>query len=559
MTAPGTLTAIDNVALLETMISGKLVTEPSPAARSYFAEKRAALFSNPTANSALFENAWIPWRQAFANAREWESYTDRVATRRSEYGATSLMVDAHDVPGSVQNNPNDPQNELRLRRYREDYRQATLWQNRDEFTPVTIDTLEIARLLQNAGPDSDSVSSHVNNQLTMALNRDRAAEFHTLMGAVGATAAKPGIFHLQLPDLSPSATPTEDDAREFAVQIRTLVLALADFVPFYSIGKNTQTVPKEQVRLAIRQSAMQRLGALAYATSFNPEFVFALPESQIVELPDHYFDRQAGLVDQQAFIVDAGTDTAYGSLVVVDTFYGWGVAPYPIKSSENRALHHAEILDVNPFKTFVTCGSGAGTSVVLLSIVPATITGSIYGPLGPIADSGADVVRGQEYSTTAEVLDASGFPAGGWSVALTGGNSAHTKAGLYGTIVIGLDETATTVTATWTSLIDPTKTVSHTYTVTGIAANYDGSGLIILGETFSFAAGSGSGGVLTYTGGTGATYDGSLDAGATWATLGASPLAVAHSATLQVRSTASSGYIHADGYSVKFYGPYTAA
>jgi hypothetical protein len=552
------LTALDNVALLETMISGKLVTEPSPAARSYFAEKRAALFGNPTANSAFFENAWLPWREAFSQPREWDSYTDKVAVRRSEYGATTVMVDAHDVPGSVQNNPNDSQNELRLRRYREDYRQATLWQNRDEFTPITVDSLEIARLLQNAGPDSDSVSSHVNAQLTQALNRDRAAEFHTLMAAVGRTAERAGIYHLQLPDLEPSANPDADDAREFAAVIRTAVLALADFVPFYTPAKNTMTVPAAQVRLIIRQSTMQRLGTLAYATSFNPEFVFALPQDQIVELPDHYFDRQAGLADQQAIIVDAGTDNAYGSLVVVDTFYGWGVDPYPIKSSENRALHHASILDVNPFKTFITAGTGAGTSIVLTTIVPDSITGSVYGPHGDIAPSG-DLVRGQEYSTTAEVLDAAGFPAGGWSVAITGGASSHTKAGLYGTILIGLDETADSVTVTWTSLIDPTKTVSHSYNVTGIAAAYDGSGILVLGESVVFAPGTGAGGTITYTLGTGETGEITADGGTTWTPLGTSPIAVPAGETRSVRTTAASGYVFPDGETIHHFGPYTAA
>ena len=553
------LTSLPNVALLETMISGRLVTEPSAAARSYFAEKRQALFDNPTANSAFFENAWLPWREAFSQPREWESYTDKLTTRKAKYGATSLLVDAHDVPGSVQNNPNDAQNDLRLTRFKEDYRQATLWQNRDEYTPITIDNLEIARLLQEAGPDSDSVSSHVNAQLTMALNRDRAAEFHTLMASVGDMAARAGIFHLQIPSLDPSDSPTENDAREFAAVIRTIVKALADFVPWYAPAKNTQTVPADQIRLAIRQSTMQRLGTLAYATSFNPEFVFALPESQVIELPDHYFDRQAGLVDQQAFLVDAGTDQARGSLEATDTFYGWGVDPYPIKSSENRALHHASILQVNPFKTFITAGLGEGTSIVLLSVVPDTITGSIYGSDGLIPDSGGDVVRGIEYSSTASVLDDNGYPAGGWSVEVQGGNSSHTKAGLYGTIVIGLDETADTVDVVFTSIVDPTKTVSHTYNVTGVAANYDGSGLLILGESFAFAPGSGAGGTLTWTAGTGAVYEGSLDGGTTWTPLGASPLAVAHGASLKVRSTASSGYVHADGSTVKSYGPYVPA
>lgn len=552
------LTAIDNVALLETMLSGRLVTEPSPAARSYFAAKRAALFENPTQNSTFFENAWLPWTEAFSNAREWPGYADRVANRRTKYGANSLLLDAHDVPGSVQNNPNDPQNELRLRRYREDYRQATVFQNRDELTPITVDNLEIARLLQEGSPDSDSVSAHVNSQLTMALNRDRAAEFHTLMAAASLTAIRSGIFHLQLPSLDPVDTPTADDAREWAAQIRTLILALADFVPWYAPAKNTQTVPKDQIRMIVRQSTMQRLGTLAYATSFNPEFVFALPEDQIVELPDHYFDRNAGLADQEVVIVDAGNDTDYGSLVLVDTFYGWGVDPYPIKSSENRALHHASILDVNPFKTFVTGGGGEGTSVVLLSIVPSTITGGIYGPDGDVAASG-DVVRGQQYSSTAEVLDASGYPAGGWLVSVAGGNSEHTKTGPYGTVLVGLDETATSLTVTWTSLIDPTKTVSHSYDVVGTAAAYDGSGVLVLGESVVFAPGSGAGGTITYTTGTGATASISTDGGTTYAGAGPSPITVPTGATRYFRVTASTGYVFPDGSSVKQYGPFTAA
>lgn len=556
------LTVLDNVSLLETMTSGHLVTEPSPAARSYFAEKRRALFSNPTANSAFFENAWIPWRTAFQNAREWEGYADRVAVRKTEYGAMTVMVDAHDVPGSVQNNPNDPQNELRLQRYRPNYRQAALYQNRDEFTPITVDNLEIARILQNSSPDSTSVSDFVTNQLTMAGNRDKAAEFHTLMRAVGETAAKAGIFHLQLPSLAPGDNPTEDTARSFAAALRVQVLALQDFTGFYGPARNTQTVPKDQVRLIIRQSTMQRLGALAYATSFNPEFVFALPDSQIVELPDHYFDRNPGLTDQQAIIVDAGTDSAYGSLVLVDTFYGWGVDPYPIKSSENRAIHHASILDVNPFKTFVTAGNGVGTSIVLNSIVPLAIAAQLYGPDGTILDSG-NVIRGQVYSTTAQVTDASGFPAGGWLVSVTGGNSSHTKAGMYGTVQIGLDETSTTVSVTWTSLNNAANgspvAITEVFDVTGIAANYDGSGILISGESVTFAPGAGAGGTITYTAATGANYTKSTDGGATYTPLGASPVAVPTGTTIRVRSTASSGYVRPDGTTVKDYGPYTAA
>lgn len=548
-------TALDNVSLLETITRGKpLATEPSPAARAFFGDKLKAIRENPTAHSTFFNNAWLPWREAFENPREWDSYTDKLATRHTELGATSILVDAHDVPGEVQNNPNDPQNELRFNRYRPNYRQEPIYVNRDVFTPVTIDNAEILKLLQEGGPDSNNVSNFVGSQITMAVNRDRSSEFHTLMMAVGAHASRANLFHVQIPDLANPAA-TEAEARNFASAIRTAVLALADFTPFYSPAGNTQTVPKGQVALAIRQSVMQRLGALAYATAFNPEYVFALPEDQIVELPDHYFDRQPGLRDKVAFIVDKGDDTKYGSLVVVDTYHDWGIDRFDIKASENRALHHAGILDVNNFKTFITVGVGQGTQIVSPQIVPATVTGSLYGAVGDIANGG-DLVRGQSYSTTAAVVDASGFPAGGWLVEITStpsSASGSTYVGLYNEVKIGLDDVATSITVKFSSLIDPTKSVSRTYNITGTAAAIDGSGAIIANSTAAtFAANA-----ITYTLATGEVAEISADGGTTWTAAGASPIAVAAGQTRRLRKRASYGYVYPDGTTSKVYGPFT--
>lgn len=547
------LTALDNVSLLETITrGGPLATEPSPAARSFFGEKLRAIRQNPTAHSAFFQNAWIPWRSAFENPREWDSYTDKLATRHTEYGATSIMVDAHDVPGEVQNNPNDPQNGLRFDRFRPNYRQEPLWVNRDVFTPVTIDNTEILKLFVDGGPDSSNVSNFVGSQITMAINRDRSAEFHTLMMAIGNHAAKPNLYHVQVPDLNNPAA-TEAQARTFATAIRTAVMALADFTPYFSPAGNTQTVPKSQVALAIRQSVMQLIGSLAYATSFNPEYVFALPEDQIVELPDHYFDRQPGLRDQVAFIVDKGDDTKYGSLVVVDTFHDWGVDRFDIKNSENRALHHTSILDVNNFKTFITVGVGQGTQIVTPQIVPATVTGALYGALGDVVDGG-DLVRGQSYSTIGAVVDASGFPAGGWLVEITStpsSSSGSTYVGLYNEVKVGLDDLATSITVKFSSIIDPTKSVTRTYDIVGTAAAIDGSGALVVSAAPTF-----DGNNITYTLGTGEVAEISSDGGTTWAAAGASPIAVPDAATRYFRKRAAAGYVYPDGTGVHTYGPY---
>lgn len=548
-------TAIDNVSLLETITRGKpLATEPTPAARAFFGDKLKAIRSNPVAHSAFYQNAFLPWREAFENPREWDSYTDRLATRQTELGATFILVDAHDVPGEVQNNPNDPQNELRFNRFRPNYRQEPIYVNRDVFTPITIDNAEILKLLQDGGPDSNNVSNFVSSQITMAVNKDRSGEFHTLMMAIGAHASKANLYHVQVPDIN-AQNATEDQARLFASSIRTAVLALADFTPYFSPAGNTQTVPKGQVALAIRQSVMQRLGGLAYATAFNPEYVFALPEDQVVELPDHYFDRQPGLRDKVAFIVDKGTDTKHGSLIVTDTWHNWGVDTFNIKSSENRALHHAGILDVNNFKTFITVGVGQGTQIVTPQIVPTTVTGSLYGAAGDVVNGG-DLVRGQSYSTTAAVVDASGFPAGGWLVEITStpsSASGGTYVGLYNEVKIALDDLATSITVKFSSIIDPTKSVSRTYNITGTAAAADGSGTIIANSAApTFAANA-----ITYTLATGEYAEISADGGTTWTAAGASPIAVATGQTRRLRKRTASGYVYPDGTTVKSYGPFT--
>jgi hypothetical protein len=541
------ITALDNVSVFEVIASGGASTTPTPAARSYFGAKVGKAFSNPTFRSSFLENAWIPFRQGFDTPREFDGYQDKMAVRHTDWAATTLVLDAHDVPGAEQNNPNDPQNNLRLSRFRPNYRQSVLYQNRDEFIPITVDTLQILRIMQTASPDGTEASDFVASQMTMAGNKDIVDELHILMAAIAQTAAQPNVWHLQLPDLSdPGAT--ADEARRFAAILRAQVKQFANFTNNYTPAKNNTNLPADQVRLTIRISTMEFLGTLAYGTSFNPEFVFALPADQIVELPDEYFDRNPGLQDKVAYLSDAGTDKKWGSIILDDTFYGTAVDVYQAKTSENRVLHHSSILGVNPFKNFVTAGIGVGNSIINVSIAPVSVTGTLYGPEGVIADAG-DLVRGQQYSTSAITADSNGFPAGGWLVTTTGLDSENSGVQEYGNVLISGDELSDTVTVTWTSIIDPTISDSQTFTITGTAFELDGAGTIIqTTPTLTFAAGSGSGGTLTWSAvPAGESLYGSTDGGVTYAPLSASPVTVAHGTPLHVQERASTGFVFPDG------------
>ena len=559
---PGPLAAVDNLTLLEVMQTGDPAVHPGSAARAFYHETVGAAFRNPGTRNAYLNNAWNLWRNVLSTAREWDSYTDRFAVRRTEFGATTIVVDAHGLPTAVQANPNDAQNELRFKKYRPEYRQSAIGLSRDEYIPITVDPVQVGRLMAQSF-DSPGASQFLANQLTQALNTDRAREFNQLMDSWSRFVSIPGIFYTHTADLDP-ATVTQDQAIAAAVTIRAAVRNLADFTNRFSTAKQPQTVPADQVRLIISVSAMQALG-IGYGTAFNTEFVLALPADQVVEVPDQYFETRPEFAGNQVqwALVDAGTDQGDGgTFVVVDSLYEQAADPFNITQTYNQAIHHASFLDVNIYKTMILGGPGEGTGVSTVGVVPDSISLDVYTNLGIIAPSG-DLPRGVEFSTLVAVLDAAGNPAGGYAVTITGATSPTGSTGMlrYSNGKIGNDELSASITVTATSLIDPSITVSHTYTLTGPAIDLL-SGLQYV-DPFAFPgvfnAGSGSGGTYTYTAATGVVYEKTLDGGTTWVALGSSPVAVAHLATITVRATAASGYILPDGSGVALDGPHTAA
>lgn len=558
----GTIAAVDNLTMLAVMQSGDPGTRPGPAAKAFYHETVGAAFKNPARRNAYLNNAWNLWTNLLSNPREWEGYTDRLAVRRTEFGATAIVVDAHGIPQAVQANPNDAQNELRFTKYRPEYRQLTIDLTRDEYIPITVDPINVGRMLSE-GFEGSGASKFLAAQLTQVLNTDKAREFNTLWDSFARFIGTPGIFYTHTSDLNP-ATITQAQALAASVTIRAAVKNLNDFTNRYSTAKQVQTVPAEQVKLIISVSAMQALG-VGYGSAFNPEYVLALPASQIEEVPDQYFLNRPEFAGNQVqwAIVDKGEDQGDGgTFVVVDSLYEQAADPYNITQTYNQALHHASFLDVNPFKTLIIGGPGAGSQITTLGIVPASITMEIYTDLGLIAPNG-NIPRGVEFSTNVYPVDASGAPAGGFVVTITGATSPTDSTGMlrYMNGKIGNDELSSTVTVTATSTIDSTISVSHTYTLTGTVIDLLTGQTIVDPITFPgvFAVGTGTGGTYTYTPATGVTYEKSLDNRVTWAPLGTSPVAVATGNTITVRATAASGYVFADGTRVILDGPHTAA
>lgn len=556
------LAAVDNLALFEVMQTGDPGTKPGPAARAFYHETVGAAFRNPALRASYLNNAWNLWRNVLSNPREWDSYTDRLAVRRTEWGATSIVVDAHGIPSAVQANPNDAQNELRFKRYRPDYRQAAITLTRDEFIPITVDPVEVGRMLAQ-GFDGTGASQFLASQLTMALNTDRAREFNVLMDSWARFVSIPGIYYTHTTDLDPE-TITGDQARAAAVTIRAAVKNLADFTNRFSTAKAPQTVPASQVRLVIRVSSMEALG-LGYSGAFNSEWVLALPSDQVVEVPDRYFDERpefAGMQVQWA-LVDAGEDQGDGgTFVVVDSLYEQGADPYAIKQSYNQAIHHATFLDLNLFKTMILGGSGDGSQTLEVTPVPDSIEFDIYTDQGIIEPTTGPLPLGVEFSTQVRIVDSTGAPAGGYKVELIGATSptGGTTMLRYSNGKISADELSSTIQVKVTSLIDPAVTVTQTYDLVGQPIDLV-SGLSYVNPiTFPgvFAPGSGAGGTYTYTAATGVTYEQSETLDGARTPLGASPVAVGTGDTIYVHATAASGYVFADGTTYKVDGPHTA-
>lgn len=556
------LAAVDNLTLLEVMRTGDPGTKPGPAARAFYHETAGAAFRNPALRNSYLNNAWNLWRNVLSNPREWDGYTDKLAVRRTEFGATSIVVDAHGIPTAVQANPNDAQNDLRFKKYRPEYRQLNILLTRDEYIPITVDPVNVGRMLAESF-ESDSAARFLAAQLTQVLNTDKAREFNTLMDSVARFVPTPGVYYVQTNDLDP-LTITPAQAIASAVTIRAAVRNLEDFTNRYSLAKNVQTVPAEQVRLVISVSAMQALG-VGYTGAFNTEYALALPADQIVEVPDRYFAERPEFAGMQVswMLIDAGQDQGDGgTFVVVDSLYEQAADPFNITQTYNQALHHASFLDVNPFKTMIIGGAGEGSQIVEVQPVPSSISLDVYTDQGIIAPTTGELPRGVEFSTQVRVLDASGSPAGGYSIEIIGATSPTdgTTTLRYMDGKIANDELSATIQVRATSLIDPAVTVTQTYNLTGPAIDLLSGNTIVNPITFPgvFAAGSGSGGTYTYTAATGVVYERSED-GETWSALGASPAAVPSGDTIYVRATTASGYVFADGSTVKLDGPHTAA
>lgn len=556
------LAAVDNLTLLEVMRTGDPGTKPGPAARAFFHETVGAAFKNPALRNSYLNNAWNLWRNVLSNPREWQGYTDRLAVRRQEFGATSIVVDAHGIPTAVQANPNDAQNELRFKKYRPEYRQATILLSRDEYIPITVDPVAVGRMLAQSF-ESEGASRFLAAQLTQVLNTDRAREFNTLMDSWARYVPTPGIFYVHTADLDP-ATITAEEAIQSAVTIRAAVRNLADFTNRFSLAKNPQTVPASQVRLVISVSAMQALG-VGYSGAFNTEYALALPADQIEEVPDRYFAERPEFAGMQVSwaLVDRGEDQGDGgTFVVVDSLYEQGADPFNITQTYNQALHHASFLDLNPFKTMILGGPGEGSQIVEVQPVPATISLDVYTDQGVIAPNG-DLPRGVEFSTSVRVLDASGNPAGGYEVEIGGATSPTGSTSIlrYMDGKIGNDELSAQITVTARSLIDPSVTVTQTYDLVGPAIDLLSGNTIVNPITFPgvFAPGSGSGGTYTYTPATGVLYEQSATEDGARTALGSSPVAVATGVTIWVHATAASGYVFADCSTYKVDGPHTAA
>lgn len=555
------LAATDNLTLLEVMRTGDPAIKPGPAAQEFYHETVRAAFANPATRGNYLNNAWQLWKPVLTNVREWRGFVDKMAVRRQEFGAMTITVDAHGLPTAIQANPNDPQNELRFKRFRPEYRQQPISLTRDEYIPITVDPIEVGRLMAESY-ESQGASQFLANQLTQVLNTDRARELNTLMDSWAAFANTPNIYYVHTLDLDPQ-TIDHEAARSVSAEIQAAVFNLQDFTNRYSTAKAPQTVPQEQVRLVIANRAWRAI-RLGYGTSYNPEYVFALPEDQIIVLPDQYLDSRADFAGNQIqwALVDAGTDQGDGgTFIVIDSLYETGADPYNIKQSYNQALRHASFLDLNPFKTLVHGGPGVGTQEVDLLPTPQTIALDVYTDEGIISPTTGVLPRGVQFSTNITVLDAAGNPAGGYKVDITGSTSptARTQMLRYATGKISEDELSSTITITATSLINPAITISQSYTIGGPAPMSLATGATIVNPFTWPGTFTESTGAYVYTPATGVVYDYTVDGGATWTTATTSPITIPSGKTGTIRATVASGYIFEDNTRQKTAGPYTAA
>lgn len=358
-------------------------------------------------------------------------YTNKLAFLKRgtlEYGDTveELFVDVAKAYSYVPVAPDDNMCDV-YEQHKPEIISAFHKVNREDVYPITINNDLLKRAFKSYNNFSQFIAS-VFNSLYTADNLDEFLLFKQLIGA-----SLKNSYQVQV------TKPTDRTTSEqFSIQMRSYGLALEYMSRDYNQMGVGNATPLEDQILILRSDIVPVIDITQLANNFNLNL--GQPISGKIIVVD---DFGSGNDDIIGGIIDKDFSMIFDVLYRTESIYN------PKHLYWNFYLHHHQVIASSPFANAVCFTTSTVTNAIIsVEILPSEIT----------------IAKGYSGNVRA-IVKFTGTIDTSVTYTIATATSANTKVDEDGTIHIGADETASTLTVTATSVANSGKTATCTVTV----------------------------------------------------------------------------------------------
>ena len=310
-------------------------------------------------------------------------------------------------------------------------------------------------VLQQAFLSEGGLASYIAQVMAAPTNSDNVDEFLLMCSLFELYDNAGGFFNIHVDDISAQGS-TAAQANYALRRMREMGAKLPFMSRLYNAAGMPAFANADELELFITPEAQAALDVEALAGAFNIEKAQMPGKTTVIPRENFGISGAQALITTKDFFVVADTQ--------LRTESQWN----PVSLQTNYFLHHWQIISASRFVPCVLFSTRPDTPIVAETIQISSVTAptAIDHDFDPVTT----VMRGQSYGIEALAVS---IPADASAdeviLAVTGQQSSHTYVTQNGTLYVGADETAETLTIRATSAYtgDDEQTATSTLTVDG--------------------------------------------------------------------------------------------
>lgn len=323
--------------------------------------------------------------------------------------------------------------------------------NRSNVYKITVNE----SILQRAFLESDGLYNFINRTMEAPTTSDNWDEFLLMSRLFREYYDAGGFFKVNAPNVN-AVNATADDARGLLKLAREWAGTLPFISTHYNAAHMPVAAPIDKLELFLTPRAQATLDVDGLAQAFNVDRADVMSRVTIVP-PEHM-----NIPGAQGIL------TTTDFFVVADTYMETSSQKNAAGRYTNHFLHHDQVVSASPFVPAILFTTEAGDVITISDPEIADMTPITAYYRGREDEPTTDAPRGEYVQIIGSAItDPEGGVNSQVNLVVSGHTSEHTYITNTGTLFIGLDETAETITVTATSTEDTDYTETLVLSVTG--------------------------------------------------------------------------------------------